>query len=140
MDSVERSGLGGASRPEGSRTVFRALAGELSDRLARALIEGVGIESDRSLAQLTRDERRRVIATLVRGVLPWTGDEGYKKAAVTGGGVSLSEIDPRTMESRKQRGLFLRGEMLDAFGPIGSYNFFWAWATGRAAGQGAAAG
>ena len=46
----------------------------------------------------------------MRGELPWTGDEGYKKAEVTGGGVSLAEIDPRTMESRKHPGLFLCGE------------------------------
>jgi predicted flavoprotein YhiN len=43
------------------------------------------------------------------------------------------------MESRLHPGLFLCGEILDTFGPIGGYNFFWAWATGRAAGQGAAA-
>ena len=54
----------------------------------------------------------------LRTPLPWTGDEGYRKAEVTGGGVSLSEIDPKTMESRKHRGLFLCGEILDAFGPI----------------------
>ena len=42
------------------------------------------------------------------------------------------------MESRKHKGLFMCGEMLDAFGPIGGYNFLWAWATGRAAGIGAA--
>jgi predicted flavoprotein YhiN len=52
--------------------------------------------------------------------------------------VSLAEIDPRTMESRRHPGLFLCGEMLDAFGPIGGYNFVWAWVTGRAAGLGAA--
>ena len=75
---------------------------------------------------------------LVRGELPWTGDEGYRKAEVTGGGVSLAEIDPRTMESRRHRGLFICGEVLDAFGPIGGYNFLWAWATGRAAGEAAA--
>ena len=126
-------------RPDGTRTVLRALSAELPDRLAKALIDQAFVESDRSLAHLTRDERRRLIATLVRGPLPWTGDEGYKKAEVTGGGVDLSEIDPRTMESRKHPGLFLCGEMLDAFGPIGGYNFYWAWATGRAAGLGAAA-
>jgi predicted flavoprotein YhiN len=74
---------------------------------------------------------------LVRGPLPWNGDEGYRKAEVTGGGVSLAEVDPRTMESRLHPGLFLCGEVLDAFGPIGGYNFLWAWATGRAAGLGA---
>src|SRR5919202_342889 len=65
------------------------------------------------------------------------GDEGYRKAEVTGGGVALSEVDPRTLESRLHPGLFLCGEILDAFGPIGGYNFLWAWATGRAAGLGA---
>jgi len=71
--------------------------------------------------------------------LPWTGDEGYKKAEVTGGGVALGEVHPLTLESRIAPGLFLCGEILDAFGPIGGYNFLWAWATGRAAGVGAAA-
>ena len=70
--------------------------------------------------------------------LPWTGHEGYKKAEVTGGGVALSEVNPRTLESRHHRGLYLCGEMLDAFGPIGGHNFTWAWATGRAAGMAAA--
>ncbi|HEV2736520.1 MAG TPA: NAD(P)/FAD-dependent oxidoreductase, partial [Longimicrobiaceae bacterium] len=63
---------------------------------------------------------------------------GYKKAEVTGGGVPLSEVDPRTLESRVVPGLFLCGEILDAFGPIGGYNFLWAWSTGRLAGLGAA--
>jgi hypothetical protein len=99
----------------------------------------VEIAPDRQLSQLTRAERLRLIEMLVRGPLPWTGDEGYRKAEVTGGGVSLAEIDPSTMESRRHKRLFLCGEMLDTFGPIGGYNFLWAWATGRAAGLGAAA-
>ena len=78
-----------------------------------------------------------LVDRLVHYELPWTGDERYKKAEVTGGGVALDEVDPRTLESRRHRGLFLRGELLDAFGPIGGHNF--AWATGRLAGLGAAA-
>jgi hypothetical protein len=127
-----------ALRPRGTRTVAAALRAELPERLAGALLDTARVEPGRLLADLRRDERLRLIETLVRGVLPWTGDEGYKKAEVTGGGVSLAEIDPRTMESRRHPGLFLCGEMLDAFGPIGGYNFLWAWATGRAAGLGAA--
>ena len=123
-----------ALRPEGTRTVAGALRRELPDRLADALAGAAGVPSSRPLAQLSREERLRLLEVLVRGDLPWTGDEGYKKAEVTGGGVSLAEIDPRTMESRIHRGLFLCGELLDAFGPIGGYNFLWAWATGRAAG------
>jgi hypothetical protein len=127
-----------ALRLEGSRAVLGVLRGELPERLALALAAAAGVDPARPLAQLKRDERLRLIETLVRGPLPCTGHEGYKKAEVTGGGVSLAEIDPRTMESRRHPGLFLCGEMLDAFGPIGGYNFLWAWATGRAAGLGAA--
>jgi predicted flavoprotein YhiN len=46
-------------------------------------------------------------------------------------------VYPGTLESRRHAGLFLCGEMLDAFGPIGGHNFAWAWSTGRAAGRGA---
>jgi predicted Rossmann fold flavoprotein len=127
-----------ALRREGTRTVAGVLRRELPERLADALAGAAGVPPSRPLAQLRREERLTLIDTLVRGELPWTGDEGYKKAEVTGGGVSLAEIDPRTMESRRHRGLFICGEVLDAFGPIGGYNFLWAWATGRAAGEAAA--
>lgn len=111
----------------------------LPQRLADALLDEAGVDPGQSLAQLRREDRQRLVELLARYPLPWTGDEGYKKAEVTGGGVDLSEIDPRTMESRVHPGLFLCGEILDTFGPIGGYNFYWAWATGRAAGLGAAA-
>jgi predicted flavoprotein YhiN len=107
----------GALRPLGTRTVLSAVSTHLPGRLAEALLASSGIDARRKLAQMTRGERSRLIGTLVRGELPWSGDEGYKKAEVTGGGVALSEIDPRTMESRRHPGLFLCGEMLDAFGP-----------------------
>jgi predicted Rossmann fold flavoprotein len=127
-----------ALRPRGTRTVLAALAAELPHRLAETLSAASAVDPGRVLAQLNRAERQRLIGTLVSGPLPWTGDQGYRKAEVTGGGVNLSAIDPRTMESRTHKGLFLCGEMLDAFGPIGGYNFQWAWTTGRAAGTAAA--
>jgi predicted Rossmann fold flavoprotein len=127
-----------ALRPQANRTVTGALRALLPDRLAAVLLTLANVEPTRSLAELRRDERRRLIDTLVSGDLPWSGDEGYRKAEVTGGGVSLAEVDPRTMESRRHPGLFICGEVLDAFGPVGGYNFLWAWATGRAAGLGAA--
>ncbi len=125
-------------KPHGARTVIGALRAEMPDRLAGALLLSANVSPDRALSELPRDERLRLVETLVRGSLPWNSDEGYKKAEVTGGGVSLAEIDPRTMESRICPGLFLCGEVLDAFGPIGGYNFLWAWSTGRAAGTAAA--
>jgi predicted Rossmann fold flavoprotein len=127
-----------ALKPAGTGSVAGVLRRELPERLADAIAGVAGVPPSRSLAQLRRDERLRLIEALVRGDLPWTADEGYKKAEVTGGGISLAEIDSRTMESRRHPGLFLCGEALDAFGPIGGYNFLWAWATGRAAGSAAA--
>lgn len=115
-----------ALRASGTRTVIGAVRTEIPDRLAAALIRIAGVDPTRMLAELRREERMALIETLVRGDLPWTGNEGYKKAEVTGGGVSLAELDPRTMESKRHRGLFLCGEVLDAFGPIGGYNFLWA--------------
>ncbi|HET9003084.1 MAG TPA: NAD(P)/FAD-dependent oxidoreductase, partial [Gemmatimonadaceae bacterium] len=128
-----------ALRPQGARSVTGAMRVHLPDRLVAVLLRKAKVDAARSLADLRRDERQRLVAMLTRGELPWSGDEGYKKAEVTGGGVALGEVDPRTMESRRQRGLYICGEVLDAFGPIGGYNFLWAWATGRAAGIGAAA-
>jgi len=126
-------------KPFGTRTVIGVLRNEMPERLAAVLLGLAQVDPQQSLAELRRADRLRLIETLVRGDLPWTGDEGYKKAEVTGGGVALSEVDPRTMESRRHKGLFLCGEVLDAFGPIGGYNFLWAWATGRAAGIGSGA-
>jgi predicted Rossmann fold flavoprotein len=123
-----------ALRSGGARTVAGVLRADLPDRLALALARLAGVDPARPLAKLPREERLRLIETLVAGELPWTGHEGYAKAEVTGGGVSLAEVDPRTLESRRCPGLFICGEALDAFGPIGGYNFQWAWATGRAAG------
>ena len=109
----------------------------LPERLALALLAEAGVAPDRTLAQLRREERDAVLTGLTALPLPVTGSEGYRKAEVTGGGVALGEVDPQTMESRRAPGLFLCGEMLDAFGPIGGFNFHWAWTTGRAAGLGA---
>lgn len=106
-------------------------------RLAAVLMNEAGVPADRRLSELHRAERLKLTEFLVRYPLPWTGFESYRKAEVTGGGVDLGEVFPKTLESRKHPGLFFCGEMLDACGPIGGYNFAWAWVTGRAAGIGA---
>jgi hypothetical protein len=127
-----------ALRPTGARSVVSVLRDALPARLADRLLALAQVGPSTQLAQLARGDRIRLIETLVRCELPWMGHGGYAKAEVTGGGVSLGEVDPKTMESRKRPGLYLCGEVLDAFGPIGGYNFLWAWATGRAAGRAAA--
>ncbi|MBE2185157.1 MAG: aminoacetone oxidase family FAD-binding enzyme [Rhodothermales bacterium] len=121
-------------------TVLAAVRRHLPQRLADALVAESGVAPGTSLAQLRKADRARLVALLAAYRLPVTGHEGYKKAEVTGGGVALSEVDPRTLESRSRPGLFFCGEVLDAFGPIGGYNFLWAWTTGRLAGLGSGKG
>ncbi len=124
---------------EGNETVLSVLRRHIPVRLAEALLEDAQVDAKARTSQLCRESRLRVVEAMTRHRLHWTGDEGYGRAEVTGGGVALGEVDSRTLESRFNPGLFLCGEILDAFGPIGGYNFAWAWATGRAAGLGAAA-
>jgi predicted Rossmann fold flavoprotein len=105
----------------------------LPERLAAQLLADASLTGV-DLSQLRRDDRQHLVETLTRYPLPWSGHEGYRVAEVTGGGIPLSEVNPVTLESRLTPGLYLCGEMLDAFGPIGGYNFLWAWITGRSAG------
>jgi predicted Rossmann fold flavoprotein len=135
---LEHDGWQRILQAPGPGLVATELRQRLPARLADALLAEAGIPADRSRGELRREERGRLIEVLTAYPLPWTGDEGYRKAEVTGGGVALEEVDPATLESRRAPGLFLCGEVLDAFGPIGGYNFLWAWATGRLAGEGAA--
>ena len=67
-------------------------------------------------------------------VLP-AGTEGYDKAEVTTGGVSTDELSSKTMESKRLKGLFFVGEVVDVTGHLGGFNFQWAWASGAAAGR-----
>jgi predicted Rossmann fold flavoprotein len=120
-------------------TTVNVVGQHVPQRLAARLMEEAGVPLERHCAQLRRAERLALIERLTSYLLPWTGDEGFKKAEVTGGGIALDEVVPQTLESRRHAGLFLCGEMLDAFGPIGGHNFAWAWATGRLAGMGARA-
>jgi predicted flavoprotein YhiN len=87
---------------------------------------------------LSKPERGRVVAAVKRLGLAVTGTLGFGRAEVTAGGVSLDEVDSRSLESKLVPGLFIAGELLDLDGPIGGYNFQAAWSTGWLAGQKAA--
>lgn len=123
-DEELRGGLG---------PVAGTLRKHIPERLALALLDEVGITHAR-LGQLKREDRLRLVDALTDYRLPWSGHEGYRVAEVTGGGVALDEMNAATLESRVAPGLHLCGEILDAFGPIGGYNFLWAWVTGKIAG------
>jgi predicted Rossmann fold flavoprotein len=120
---------------DASGLVLTAVSRELPTRLAERLLFESHVPLDRRAAELTRAERLGLIHRLTSYELPWTGDEGYKKAEVTGGGIALNELNPYTLESKIAPGIHFCGEILDAFGPIGGHNFAWAWATGRMAGS-----
>ncbi|MCU0188801.1 NAD(P)/FAD-dependent oxidoreductase, partial [Citrobacter freundii] len=64
-----------------------------------------------------------------------SGTEGYRTAEVTLGGIDTTEVSSKTMESKKQKGLFFVGEVLDVTGHLGGYNFQWAWSSAYAAAQ-----
>lgn len=118
----------------GKVTLLSYLRQQLPERLARALCESAGIEPTLPINQLTRSQRKSVIATFTRFPLPITGNRGYNYAEVTAGGIPLTEINLKTMESRCCPNLYLCGEICDVDGRIGGFNFQWAWATGYVAG------
>ena len=122
-----------AGRPRAS--VRAILAADLPDAVAVAALGVLGIPIELTAAELTRDDRRRLVHALVEWPLPVTDTRGYNFAEVTSGGVELTEIDPSTMESRVCPGLFLVGEILDVDGRIGGFNFQWAWSSAFLAGR-----
>jgi predicted flavoprotein YhiN len=89
---------------------------------------------ERSAAELNRAERAALIQSVKAMRIPVTGTVGFAKAEVTAGGVSLDEVDSRTMQSKRIPNLFMAGEILDLDGPIGGYNFQAAFSTGWLAG------
>ena len=115
------------------------LAVVLSDKLPRRLCDHIvlqaGLAIDRKAAALSKLERQSVVTATKRLRVPIKGTLGYEKAEVTAGGVSLDEVDSRTMQSKKLPGLYFAGEVLDLDGWIGGYNFQSAWSTGWLAGK-----
>lgn len=121
-------------------TLRRTLATQVPDAVAIALLTVLDLPADRPLADLTREERRRLVHAVTEWPLAVTETRGYNYAEVTAGGVPLHEVDPSTMESRLCPGLYFAGEILDVDGRIGGFNFQWAWCTAAIVGRAVAAG
>jgi len=136
---IAGSGLPTVALAKVGDSVAAILSRHVPGRLAEQLMIECGVPLDRRISSLKRTERMALVDAVTSYPLPWSGNEGYKKAEVTGGGIALADVDLKTLESRTVEGLYLCGEMLDAFGPIGGHNFSWAWSTGRAAGLAAGA-
>ena len=123
-----------ALKRESPRITLRTVLRErLPQRLADILAERIDIASELGNApdKKLADAERRLSA--------WTftpnGSEGYAKAEVTVGGIATSELSSKTMEARRVSGLYAVGEAVDVTGWLGGYNFQWAWASGKAAGE-----
>jgi predicted Rossmann fold flavoprotein len=134
FESLERWLLDeAATRPKAQMTTV--LGQRLPRAVADAWIAAVSLEPDATLAHLSRDDRRRLAHALVATPLDVENSRGYAYAEVTAGGVPLDEVETATMESRRQPGLYLVGEILDVDGRLGGFNFQWAWSSGWVAGQ-----
>ncbi|XZE54059.1 NAD(P)/FAD-dependent oxidoreductase [Planctomycetaceae bacterium SH139] len=117
----------------GSQHVATTLAQLVPRRLAEAVCQSTNTLAT-PLGELSSRARQAILQMLKQCDLPVIGSRGFEKAEVTAGGVALSEIDPRTMQSKKMPNLFVAGEILDLDGWIGGYNFQAAFSTGHIAG------
>lgn len=103
-------------------------------RLVPVMVEKSGISPEKKVHEITREERQRILKETRDFRLTLTGLRDYKEAIITQGGVSVKEINPTTMESKKVPGLYFAGEVLDLDAVTGGFNLQIAWSTGYAAG------
>ena len=115
-----------------------ALDDLLPQKLIPVAVERSGIPPHQKVHDLTREQRRGLVQVLKHFSVEIAGPCPVTDAIVTSGGVKISEIDPKTMESKIVKGLYFSGEIMDVDAYTGGFNLQIAWATGRAAGMAAA--
>ena len=113
------------------RTALHAL---LPARLLSVVLERAGIGESLQVGELTRSMRQSLIDALKALPLSVSGARGVEEAVVTRGGVNVKDVNPSTMESRRVKGLYFAGEVLDVDATTGGYNLQIAWSTGALAG------
>ncbi len=121
---------------EQNRQFKNSLSKLLPAKLIPVILTRSGINPDKPVNQITREERQRLVSLLKDFTLTLTGLRDFKEAIITQGGVSVKEINPSTMESKRVKGLSFAGEVLDLDGVTGGYNLQIAWSTGWSAGGG----
>lgn len=124
---------------DGALSCEQLLLGMVHPRLGWAVLRDVGVASlSLPVKELSEQTLRRVACDLKHWRFPVLGTQGYDSAQVSGGGILLEEIQPETMESTLQPGLYFAGEILDVAGDCGGYNLHFAWCSGIRAGKNAA--
>lgn len=122
-------------KEHGGREIKTMLASALPLKLAPLILRLVDIDLHKKIHQMNRDDRRKLAKILKELPLTITGPLALEEAMVTCGGVSIKEIDPRTMESRIVPGLYFAGEVIEGGAPSGGYNLQQAFSTGYLAGE-----
>ena len=123
-----------------NRDFSNALSALLPAKLIPVMIRRSGIPPHQKVNSITRAQRETLGALIKAFPLELTGAGGWDEAVVTAGGISVLEVDPKTMQSRLVPGLYLAGEILDVDAYTGGFNLQIAWATGFVAGKAAAEG
>lgn len=123
-----------------NRDFSNALSALLPAKLIPVMIRRSGIPPHQKVNSITRAQRETLGALIKAFPLELTGAGGWDEAVVTAGGISVREVDPKTMQSRLVPGLYLAGEILDVDAYTGGFNLQIAWATGFVAGRAAAEG
>ena len=123
-----------ARRRAGHLPTEELFTGILHNRLGRVLTQTAGIRNGQLISALRDDELLRAAQIAKNLDVQLTETMGMDHAQVTAGGIVTDEFDPATMESRKMKGLYACGEVLDIDGDCGGYNLQWAWSSGRLAG------
>ncbi len=118
-----------------NKQIANALVELLPQKLIPVVLSNAGISINKSVNVLTREERGKLVKTLKALPMKLRSLRGFEEAIVTSGGVDLSEINPKTMESKKVRGVRFCGEVLDLDAFTGGFNLQIAFATGYAAGR-----
>lgn len=125
--------LKGAKTTQPRQDVQTVLSEILPARLAAAIC--TENSTGGRIAEIADKKLERLAAAVHDWRIKPSGTEGYRTAEVTAGGVDTNELSSKTMEAKKQPGLFFIGEVVDVIGHLGGFNFQWAWSSGYVAGQ-----
>ena len=121
---------------QGANRDMSNLMGSLLPRLMIPVVLRLcGIPGEKKAHDVTREERRRLLELLKAFPVPVSSPRPIAEAIVTSGGIKVGEVDPKTMASKKVKGLYFAGELLDVDAYTGGFNLQIAWCTGRAAGE-----
>ena len=114
-------------------SVLDILVGLIPLKIAQSLLDDLKISHDTEAKEVHTKLSKKIANQILNWRFEVTDTHGFRHAEVSGGGVDTSEINPKTMESLKQKNLYFCGEVLDVVGRRGGYNFAFAWASGYAA-------